>query len=76
MNQPGLQTVLSLRLLSLVAFPLGAALLAIYQRSPLALAGLAGLMLAVSLVERRRLSIQQVGGGSKCDVGRDAGIAV
>ena len=64
MNQPGLQTVLSLRLLSLVAFPLGAALLAIYQRSPLALAGLAGLMLAVSLVERRRLSIQQVGGGS------------
>jgi hypothetical protein len=64
MNQPGLQTVLSLRLLSLVAFPAGAALLAIYQRSPLALAGLAGLMLAVSLVERRRLSIQQVGSGS------------
>lgn len=64
MTQPGLQTVISLRLVSLIAFPMGAALLAIYQRSPLALAGLAALMLAVSLFERRRLAVAQVNGAS------------
>lgn len=64
MNRPGLQTVLNLRLVSLFAFPFGAALLAIYQRSPLALAGLAALMLAVSLVERRRIAVAQVSGAS------------
>lgn len=64
MNPAGLQTVIGLRLVSLIAFPMGAALLAVYQRSPLALAGLAALMLAVSLVERRRLSVTQVEGAN------------
>ena len=64
MNQPGLQTVITLRLVSLIAFPMGAALLAIYQRSPLALAGLAALMLVVSLIERRRIAVAQVNGAS------------
>lgn len=64
MNRPGFETVLGLRFLSLIAFPVGAALLSVYQRSPLALAGLAGLMLLVSLVERRRMSVQMAGGQS------------
>ncbi|MBY9066442.1 hypothetical protein K1X12_06005 [Hyphomonas sp. WL0036] len=49
-------TALWLRLASLLAFPFGAALMAIYQRSPLALALLTAAMLAVSLYERRRLA--------------------
>jgi hypothetical protein len=51
-----LQTALGLRLASLMAFPAGAALMAIFQRSPLALALLTGAMLAVGLYERRRLA--------------------
>lgn len=51
-----LQTALGLRLASLLAFPFGAALMAIFQRSPLALALLTGAMLAVGLYERRRLA--------------------
>lgn len=58
MRQPGLHTALTLRLISTIAFPAGAALLSIFERSPLALAGLAGLMLVASLVERRRLLMQ------------------
>ncbi|MFN3314138.1 MAG: hypothetical protein ACK46Q_11815 [Hyphomonas sp.] len=58
MPQPitSLKTVLKLRLLSLAAFPAGAFLLAILQRSPFALGILAATMLAVSLYERRRLA--------------------
>ncbi|MFN4183798.1 MAG: hypothetical protein ACK4M6_03370 [Hyphomonas sp.] len=58
MTQPRatLQTALILRLASLLAFPFGAALMAIFQRSPLALALLTGAMLAVSLYERRRMA--------------------
>ena len=51
-----LQTALGLRLASLLAFPAGAALMAIFQRSPLALALLTAAMLAVGLYERRRLA--------------------
>lgn len=51
-----LKTVLQLRLLSLAAFPAGAGLLAILQRSPFSLGILAATMLAVSLYERRRLA--------------------
>lgn len=58
MTQPRatLQTALTLRLASLLAFPAGAALMAIFQRSPLALALLTAAMLAVSLYERRRMA--------------------
>ncbi|MFN7055342.1 hypothetical protein [Hyphomonas sp.] len=59
MTQPplsGLAHVLRLRALSLAAFPLGAGLMALLQRSPLALSLLAAVMLAVSLYERRRLA--------------------
>lgn len=58
MTQPRatLQTALGLRLASLLAFPAGAALMAIFQRSPLALALLTAAMLAVGLYERRRLA--------------------
>ena len=58
MTQPRspLQTALGLRLASLMAFPAGAALMAIFQRSPLALALLTAAMLAVGLYERRRLA--------------------
>lgn len=58
MTQPHatLKTALKLRLVSLLAFPAGAALMAVYQRSPLALAVLAAVMLGVSLFERRRLA--------------------
>jgi len=56
-TQPApLQTALTLRLASLLAFPFGAALMAIFQRSPLALALLTAAMLAVGLYERRRLA--------------------
>lgn len=51
-----LQTALTLRLASLLAFPFGAALMAIFQRSPLALALLTAAMLAVGLYERRRMA--------------------
>ena len=51
-----LQTALWLRLASLFAFPFGAALMAAFQRSPLALALLTAAMLAVGLYERRRLA--------------------
>lgn len=50
-----LKTALWLRLVSLLAFPAGAVLMAIYQRSPPALAVLAAVMLLVGLVERRRM---------------------
>lgn len=58
MTQPRatLQTALGLRLASLLTFPAGAALMAIFQRSPLALALLTAAMLAVGLYERRRLA--------------------
>jgi len=58
MTQPRatLQTALTLRLASLLAFPTGAALMAIFQRSPLALALLTAAMLAVGLYERRRMA--------------------
>lgn len=58
MTQPRatLQTALTLRVVSLLAFPFGAALMAIFQRSPLALALLTGAMLAVGLYERRRMA--------------------
>lgn len=58
MTQPRatLQTALTLRLASLLAFPAGAALMAIFQRSPLALALLTAAMLAVGLYERRRMA--------------------
>ncbi|KCZ89902.1 hypothetical protein HHI_13860 [Hyphomonas hirschiana VP5] len=58
MTQPRatLQTALTLRLASLLAFPFGAALMAIFQRSPLALALLTAAMLAVGLYERRRMA--------------------
>jgi hypothetical protein len=52
----GLAHVLRLRILSVVAFPLGAGLMALLERSPLALALLAAVMLAVSVFERRRLA--------------------
>ncbi len=51
-----LKTAFKLRLLSLAAFPAGAFLLAVVQRSPFALGILAAAMLAVSLYERRRLA--------------------
>lgn len=58
MTQPRatLQTALTLRLASLLAFPAGAALMAIFQRSPLALALLTAAMLAVGLYERHRMA--------------------
>lgn len=58
MTQPRatLQTALALGLASLLAFPFGAALMAIFQRSPLALALLSAAMLAVGLYQRRRLA--------------------
>lgn len=58
MTQPRatLQTALTLRLASLLAFPFGAALMAMFQRSPLALALLTAAMLAVGLYERRRMA--------------------
>jgi hypothetical protein len=50
-----LKTTLSLRAGSLLAFPAGAVALAILQRGWLAVAVLAAVMLAVSLVERYRI---------------------
>ena len=50
-----LKTAVSLRLGSLLAFPAGAVLMAILERSWLSIAALAAAMLAVSLFERRRI---------------------
>lgn len=52
-----LKTALWLRLVSLMAFPAGAVLMAVYQRSPLTLAVLTAAMLLVSLIERRRMGV-------------------
>ena len=50
-----LKTALSLRAGSLLAFPAGAVLMAILERGWLSVAALAAAMLAVSLIERRRI---------------------
>ena len=49
-----LKTALSLRAVSLLAFPAGAVLMAILERGWLSIGALAAAMLAVSLFERRR----------------------
>lgn len=50
-----LKTALSLRAGSLLAFPAGAVLMAILERGWISVAALAAAMLAVSLIERRRI---------------------
>ena len=65
MNRPGntltqstspLQTALGLRLATLLAFPFGALLVALMERSALMIVLLAAAMMGVSLVERLRLA--------------------